>query len=524
MNLIEEGFQEKEEKKKKMTTTIILSGIIILVIAIVSIIAYIMYVKSNTLKVYLDGKINDKLKELLMIEEDGTVYVPIKEIASYFGYESYNGEYTEKSENASKCYIQNENEVVNFTLNSKKIYILDLTKSSENYEYVYTKNPVKASDGVLYASTDMIEKAFNISFQYEQDKNKITILTMPYLIQAYSSKVLDFGYTSISDVFANQKTVLQDMLVVEKNEKYGVISVDGKAILEAKYDNITYLPNLIDGKTQNFLVENNKKVGIMTGTGETKVQIMYDSIELMDSDAGLYVAKKDNKYGVLDLKGNVKIYIENDEIGMDISKFEENNIKSKYILVGNLIPVRKNNYWGLYDKNGNQVVDFKYDSFGYIASSNKDALNLLVIPEYNVLVACKNKKYTLLSSSGEELFAAPVADDIYMTISGGEKHYYITANNGKMDAKEYLDRIGISTDTETTNITSNVSSSTNTSSNSNNSQLTGNTINRNQEQQNNKEEQDNNQQENNEEEQYNQQQENNEEEQYNEQQENNGEE
>lgn len=500
MNLIEEGFQEKEEKKKKMTTTIILSVIIILVIAIISIIAYIMYVKGNTLKVYLDGQTNDKLKELLMIEEDGTVYAPIKEIASYFGYESYNGEYTEKSENASKCYIQNENEVVNFTLNSNKIYILDLTKSSENYEYVYTKNPVKASGGVLYASTDMIEKAFNISFQYEQDENRITILTMPYLIQAYSSKVLDYGYTSISAVFANQKTVLQDMLVVEKNGKYGVISVDGKAVLEAKYDNITYLPNLIDGKTQNFLVQNNKKVGIMTGTGETKIQIMYDSIELMDSDAGLYVAKKDNKYGVLDLKGNVKIYIENDEIGMDISKFEGNNIKSKYILAGNLIPVRKNNYWGLYDKNGNQVVDFKYDSFGYIASSNKEALNLLVIPDYNVLVACKNKKYTLLSSSGEELFAAPVADDIYMTISGGEKHYYIAANNGKMDAKEYLDRIGITT-SETTNTTNNVSSSTNTPSNSNNNQSTGNTIDGNQEQESNEEEQYNEQQENNGEEQ-----------------------
>lgn len=500
MNLIEEGFQEKEEKKKKMTTTIILSVIIILVIAIISIIAYIIYVKSNTLKVYLDGQTNDKLKELLMIEEDGTVYAPIKEIASYFGYESYNGEYTEKSENASKCYIQNENEVVNFTLNSNKIYILDLTKSSENYEYVYTKNPVKASGGVLYASTDMIEKAFNISFQYEQDENRITILTMPYLIQAYSSKVLDYGYTSISAVFANQKTVLQDMLVVEKNGKYGVISVDGKAVLEAKYDNITYLPNLIDGKTQNFLVQNNKKVGIMTGTGETKIQIMYDSIELMDSDAGLYVAKKDNKYGVLDLKGNVKIYIENDEIGMDISKFEGNNIKSKYILAGNLIPVRKNNYWGLYDKNGNQVVDFKYDSFGYIASSNKEALNLLVIPDYNVLVACKNKKYTLLSSSGEELFAAPVADDIYMTISGGEKHYYIAANNGKMDAKEYLDRIGITT-SETTNTTNNVSSSTNTPSNSNNNQSIGNTIDGNQEQESNEEEQYNEQQENNGEEQ-----------------------
>ena len=501
MNLIEEGFQEKEQKKKKMTTTIILSAIIVLVLAIIGIITYIIYIQSSTLKLSLDGQSNDKIKEILKIEEDGTIYIPIKEIASYLGYESYNGDYSEKSEVQSKCYIQNENEVVNFTLNSNKLYILDLTKSTDNYEYVYTKNPVVSKDGVLCASTDMIEKAFNISFQYDQDKNRITILTMPYLIQAYSSKVLDYGYTSISPVFANQKTVLQDMLVVEKDGKYGVINVDGNPILEAKYDNVTYLPNLVDGTTQSFLVEDNKKVGIMTGKGETKIRIMYDSIELMDSDAGLYVVKKDNKYGVLDLKGNIKIDINNDEIGMDISKFEENNIKSKYILAGNLIPVRKDKYWGLYGKNGNQLVDFKYDSFGYIASTNKDALNLLVIPDYNVLVACQNKKYTLLSSTGEELFAGPVADDIYMTISGEERHYYIVANNGKMDAKEYLDRIGVNPSSEKTNTNNNTSNNTNTSSNSNNSASTQNDINT-IEQNSEEEQQDNseNQQENNNEE------------------------
>lgn len=263
---------------------------------------------------------------------------------------------------------------------------------------------------------------------------------MPYLIEYYGSKVLDYGYTEISPVLSNQKAVLEDMLVVSKKEqnKYGVIDVQGNVILEPKYDSITYLPNIGD-----FLVENNKKVGILSRKKETKVQIMYDSIELMDSDAGLYVAKKDNKYGVLDLRGNIKIYIENDEVGMDISKYEQNNIKNKYLLAGNLIPVRKDKNWGLFDKNGNQVVDFKYDNFGYIASSNKDALNLLVIPNYNVIVACKDKKYTLLSSGGEELFSAPVADDIYMTISGGERHYYITANNGKMDAEVYLDKIGV---------------------------------------------------------------------------------
>lgn len=463
MNLIEESFQNKEEKKKKRTTKIILVAIILVVIIIIGIVAYLMYIKSTVMKLTLDGQANEKLKNLLVFENDGTIYAPIKEIAAYFGYDSFNGEYTEKSEQQSKCYIQSENEVANFELGQNKIYKLDLTKSDADYEYNYIKKPVKAIDGVLYISTEGLEKAFNISFDYNQEKNTITIYTMPYLYQYYASKILDYGYAELNKEFVNQKAILKEQLVVLKDKgqkKYGVISTDGSVKLEAKYDNIYYLPN-----TGDFLVENNKKVGILSSSGETKVQIIYDSIELMDSDAGLYVAKKENKYGVIDIRGNIKIYIENDEIGIDISKFTKNNIKNKYILADNLIPVRKDKYWGLFDKSGNQLTDYKYDSLGYIASNNKDALNLLVIPKYNILVACKDKKYTLVNSSGSELIAT-IADDIYMSISGGETHYYIMVNDQRIDAEEWLDANGITAETE--NEEQNQNTNTNTTKKNNN--------------------------------------------------------
>lgn len=139
MNLIEEEFQNKEEKRKKNNNNYI-SGNYFVFIAIIATVGYLMYLQNSTLKVLLDGKENSKVKQLIQIEDDGTVYFPIKEVASYFGYESYNGEYKDKSENASKCYIQNENEVANFSLGSNKIYKLDLTNSNDNYEYSYTKN------------------------------------------------------------------------------------------------------------------------------------------------------------------------------------------------------------------------------------------------------------------------------------------------------------------------------------------------------------------------------------------------
>ena len=483
MNLIEESVRDKEQNKKKHTTRIILIAIILLILIIVSIAIYLFYIESTALRAVVDGQVNEKVKNMLVFDDDGTIYAPIKEIASYLNYDSYDGNYEEKSQEKSKCYVQNDNEVANFVLGSTQIEKLDLTVTKANYEIDNIKKPIIAKNGVLYASSEAIEKAFNVSFVYNQDKNRVNIYTLPYLVQAYSSVALDNGYKEISTVFANQKAILQDMLVVAKgdnNPVYAVIDLDGKPILEAKYNDITYLPEIGD-----FKITSNKKVGILDKTGKTKVQPLYDSIELMSSDAGLYVAQKDKKYGVLDLTGNTKIYIENDEIGMDISSFDQNNIKNKYILAGNLIPARKDKMWGLYDKNGKQVVDYTYDSFGYVTTSNKDALSLLVIPDYNVLVACKNKKYTLLSSLGYELFAAPVADDIYMTISGGQKHYYITANNGIMDAEEYLKKIGVSKNQNTS-----IDINTNTSNNSN----TNNNNNENSSQSNQGEEQQNNQQ------------------------------
>lgn len=440
MNLIDESFESKKTDNSKKIARIILVVMAILVIAIIAIFIAIIYIQDNTLKLYINGVTNETVKSMMVVESDGNIYFPIKEIAPYLGYESFSGEYTDKSEDASKCYIQSDDEIANFALNSNKIYKLSISDSTANYDYFYSSKPVKAMNGKLYASIDAIEEAFNISFTYDSEKQRVYIYTMPYLIDAYASKVLDYGYEAISENFTNKKTVLSDMLVVTKNENktYAVIDVTGNTIIEPKYDYIEYLPNSGD-----FLVKSNNKVGIISSNRETKVQILYDSLELIDKDTGLYLAKRDNKYGVIDSRGNIIIYIEYDQIGIDITSFEQNDIKNKYLLDNGMIPVRRDKLWGAFDKNGKTILEFEYDSFGYIASSNKDAINLLMIPDYNVMVACKNKKYTLINSEGIEL-CYPVLDDVYMVISSGKKYYYMNYNNVTgVSVTDFLDQQGV---------------------------------------------------------------------------------
>lgn len=457
MNLIDESVDYKKKDNSKKIARIILIFIALIIIAIISVLGVLMYIKNKELKLYIDGNVNDKVKNMMEVDDDGTVYFPVKDIASYIGYQSYNGEYTDKSEDANKCYVQNDNEIANFVLNSNKIYKLALENSDGNYNYYYANKPVKAINGKLYISSDALANAFNLSFTYDTDSNRVYIYTMPYLIESYSAKVLDYGYDSISDNFINQKAVLNSMLVVTKNQgkSYAVIDLKGNAIIEAKYDNIEYLEN-----TGDFLVTSNNKVGIISSKRETKVQLLYDSLELVDSDSGLFIAKKDNKYGIIDSKGNIKVYIEYDQIGIDNTKFEKNNIKNKYLLDNGMIPAKKDKYWGAFDKNGKTVLNFEYDSFGYTATSNREAINLLIIPDYNLMVVCQNKKYALVSSTGD-MVIRPVLDDAYMTISSGKKYYYMNVGDRKIDITEFLDE-------QSPNITKNSSNETNNNTTSEN--------------------------------------------------------
>jgi len=448
MNIMEENFQNNNSNNKSSkTSTIILVLIAIVLIAIIGIVIFLSASQSSKLKISLNGKQNNNIKEALLIQDDGTIYVQIRKIAEYLGYSSYQGDYIEKSEERNKCYIQNDDEIAGFELHSNKIYKLNLSEKDSNYENYYIKQPVIAKEGVLYATSEGIEKAFNASFTFDKEKNTIKIYTMPYLVELYSSKVMDYGYKKMNDAFTNKKSLLENMIVVEKDDKtMGVITTEGKEVLGAKYNKITYLPSIGD-----FLVQSNGKYGVLSDTGSTKIKIRYDSIQLMDSDTGLYLVSIENKYGILDLRGNLIIDINNDEIGMDVSKFERNEITNKYILASNLIPVRQNKLWGIYDTKGNKVVDFKYDSLGYV-SADKSVYSLLVIQNYNVLVACKDKKYTLLKPTGEELFA-PIADDIYMTIEGNKKKYTIFANNRNIDAEEFLKSQGITEQKQNKNAT-----------------------------------------------------------------------
>lgn len=158
--------------------------------------------------------------------------------------------------------------------------------------------------------------------------------------------------------------------------------------------------------------------------------------------------KKDNKYGLIDTKGVVKLYCEYDDIGISISNFSYNDITSQYILVDNLIPVQKDKLWGLVNLNGEIVLDFQFDSFGYIAKGSTNEVSVLEISNYNILIVEKDDLYGMVTSTGELLHKTTL-DKIYMEINNDVKSYVIVAGENTYDAEEVLKSFGIETVEET---------------------------------------------------------------------------
>lgn len=206
--------------------------------------------------------------------------------------------------------------------------------------------------------------------------------------------------------------------------------------------------------------------GILLSSGTIKISPQYDEIKVLDREYGLYVVRQSNKYGVIDNSGKNVIYPEYDAIGIDSSQFQNDMIENQYLLFDNAIPVKYLNKWGLFDKNGNKILDTQYDALGCTNSTVKDKVtnNVLIIPNYEAIVVCKDKLYGIVDSTGKELIPCALTS-VYTTITSGIEDYYMIYNENVMDVIEYLDTYV----KKTTNTTQN-NSNTNTENQNNNSE------------------------------------------------------
>lgn len=437
-----------DQLKAKKWMKIIGVILVLLLFVCIGLIAFMYYWDSTQLKITIDGKESTNLKDILLIQ-NGQVYLPIRTFAEFVGYESYSGDYKQYAEDNTKCYVQCTNEIASFTMNSDKIYKL-LTKGND-YEYFTINEPVKMINGVLYTTKEGAERAFNIIFNYNQEQNRITIYTLPYLVNQYAAKFKDSAIAGDGTNFSNQKALLDDRLIVKNTDNYyGVSDLSGNEVLGTKYTSIQYVES-----TREFIVTTAEgKMGIMSYDATTKISPDYDQIKQIDKDAGLYLVINSNKQGVINDSGSIIVYLEYDQIGVDASRFNSNNIKNQYLLYDNCIPVKKGNLWGIFDKTGRQILPIEYEDLGCSAgagtSTTQTTNNILLIPDYKGIVVKKDNLYGIKDFTGKELI--PIAlKTVYSTTSAGEETYYMIYNDQVMNVITYIKTYVIKDNNESSN-------------------------------------------------------------------------
>ena len=434
-----ELYDEKLEKKKSKIPMIIGICIVILV-AITSLVIYgIIYLKDSITIVTVDGLRNNLIEEVIYIaetEEGLQLYMPIIKVSQFLGFEGFIGDYKNKSEDNTKCHVINKNETIMFTQDSNV-----LVKIRQGFsEYVEIDIPVFERNGELYISTDGFQKAFNMLISSNEKFKNIEIWSMDYLVQYYAQKLKINNY---SNNFTDKKAVLEGLMIVEENGKYGVIDVINMVyILESKYDSISYLP-----EAKNFLVKSNGKYGTVTREKTIKIKNVYDEIKTMHNQNGLYLVKQNNAYGVVNVEGEIIIKPEYNQIGINIDNYAKNGVENQYILLDEIIPIKNNEgLWGFYNIKEAKMTDFKYTGIGCKSTPANNSYPSLVIPSHKLVVVEKDKHYNLMTLIGDELITGYILDSVYLktNIETEQNEYFMTSSNNTkvINIDEWLTKIG----------------------------------------------------------------------------------
>lgn len=194
----------------------------------------------------------------------------------------------------------------------------------------------------------------------------------------------------------SEDTYEKDALICRKNEKYGLLSITGNVILEAKYDDIYSLGY----KENEIIVKDNNKYMIYDTKGRNLIKDVFDSIEsdefYTEEDeyrkSGYIVCKITSdgyRYGYYDYEYNKVLDIEYNQI----SRISDVKNKNNIYLIASL-----NGQFGVFINN-TKVIDTQYQSINYdsdlaifivertgkYGAFNENGTEILK-PEYNSLI------------------------------------------------------------------------------------------------------------------------------------------
>jgi len=404
MDLLNEnaGNKGNQTKQMKLIRNLLIISIILFVIVIA---ALVIMKKEDKSKNEITLSINDEAQKLqtsiFLEKETGEKYIYIKDLMQYFaGSNYYNGEVNSIDEDKTKGYIEFANgRIVGFSKDSNEIYKTTINTKTErqifNIEY-----PIIENEGRLMVEFNDISLALNLVTKFDVKTKTLTVYTDEFAKTKYNTVAVDNGYEGINTDNENYNLLSYGYVVVTKNKKMGLQTLEMTEVLGCKYDKISFVE-----ETKNLNVTTGGKTGIMNLYGKAKIPAEYDEINIMKhDDIEYYLVKQNNKNGILDSLGETIITSIYDSIEI----LEVNN---------NLYYVVKiNGLYGLINQEGIEIKPPIYNNIGFKGKENTATLDLKTIElEDNKfgLVVMQNNLYGIINiETGEEIIPC-VASKIY---------------------------------------------------------------------------------------------------------------
>ena len=215
---------------------------------------------------------------------------------------------------------------------------------------------------------------------------------------------------------SNNLSYETDILLVKKDNKYGLVDYKGTELLKCEYESIEALK----GVGKSFVTKKDGKLGLVDNIGSVIIENNYKAIVPISEkfENGYIVTNSSNKKGVIGRDKSVALEIKYDDIkqiyGSDLYVVKEGKtweivnkegtayLKDKFSDVlsinGENILIKQNNKYGVLTINGEQKIPVKYENMQYAFENNyiyKENGNYGIInlegetvlkPEYETLI------------------------------------------------------------------------------------------------------------------------------------------
>ncbi len=326
------------------------------------------------------------------------------------------------------CYIVAENGKYGFVNSKGKIMIpleYDYIEKAENgLGYTVTignYDEGNAKSHLLFPNGKKFENTYSYSQPFLTSDNKKCAIASQNdkkfgILDTEGNEYLPFEYDKI-EYFEG------DNFILAKNGKYSY--ANAKNLKKVKFDyDFLQIVNPYSGVFKNcFYAKQQGKMGIVDNNFKVRIALEYDSLARFRGNDSLQLARKNDKWGLVNYKNEIVVPFEYE----NITTYNYNyffvyqngkkgmiNKSNKLILpygldkedgvtfIGNLIYAKQNGYYGAVNLKGELVLPFDYGLYFSTYSSNHESIQICRIKSSNKIAKLDVGNAKIVSELYEE--------------------------------------------------------------------------------------------------------------------------